>query len=66
MKPTLQPEFRQVRNHLPVVGGRSVSSFPAVMPWVNDAKESIVSMSRRLTTLILKKSAKGGFKNGAN
>jgi hypothetical protein len=62
MKPILLPEFRQVRNHLPLISGRSVSSAPAVMPWVNDAQESIVSMSRRLTTLIIKKSAKEGFK----
>lgn len=64
MKPILIPEFRQVRSHLDVKAGRSVSSFPAVMPWVNDAKESIVSMSRRLTTLTLRKIDKGGFKNG--
>lgn len=64
MKPVLKPEFRQVRNHLDITAGRSVSSFPAIMPWVNDAKESIVSMSRRLTTLTLKKINKGGFKSG--
>jgi len=62
MKPVLHNEISQVRNHLSIIAGRSVASIPAVMPWVNDAKESVISMSRRLTTLIVKKSVMGGFK----
>lgn len=54
----------QRRGHLAITGGMSVLSRPAIMPWANDARESIVSMSRRLTTIIIKSSAKGGFKNG--
>ena len=64
MKPNVPTEHFQRREHVEITHGRSVSSIPAIIPWVNDAKESIVSMSRRLTTLIIKKSANGGFKNG--
>ena len=63
-KPIEVTESNQRRGHLEITVGKSVSSRPAIMPWVNDARESIVSMSRRLTTLIIKSSANGGFKNG--
>lgn len=62
MKPLAPTEHFQRREHIEIVHGRSVASIPAVIPWVDDAKESIVSMSRRLTTLIINKSKKGGFR----
>lgn len=63
-KPIDMVEAPQRRLRLSISHGHSVHSKPAVMPWYNDARESIVSMSRRLTTLILKSSSHGGFRNG--
>lgn len=63
-KPNELTESHQRRLRLSIAHGHSVHSKPAVMPWYTDAKESIVSMSRRLTTLILKSSSHGGFRNG--
>jgi len=64
MKPNVPKEYFQRREHTGITHGHSVENIKAVMPWANDAQESIVSMSRRLTTLIIGKSANGGFRNG--
>ena len=63
-KPTMPVEYNQLRGALEITHGKSSgSSAPVKMPYVDDAEESIVSMSRRLTTLIIRSSKNGGFRN---
>lgn len=62
-RPRMPVEYGQLRVSLEITHGKSSgSSAPVKMPYVNDATESIVSMSRRLTTLIVRSSKNGGFR----
>lgn len=62
-KPMMPVEYSQLRGALEITHGNSSgSSAPVKMPYVNDATESIVSMSRRLTTLIIRSGKNGGFR----
>lgn len=63
-KPRMPTEYNQLRGVLEITHGKSSGSSAHVkMPYVNDATESIVSMSRRLTTLIIRSGKNGGFRD---
>lgn len=62
MKPIMKPEFRQIREHLQTTHGRSVVSLPSSMPFVANSLNSIQSLSRKMVTMIVNKSKKGGFR----